>query len=290
MNLWKLPEIVIAPDVLFGGWVTNTLIGTWLAIIILVALLYFGIRRRAMIPSGLQNAMEYLVEFMLNTVESVSGKEKGRKFFPFVASFFLFILVANLLDIIPGVDTLGTVHGAQHPVLGFLLFGDDSNKLVPWLRAPTTDLNLTIAMAVVSVVATQIFGFQMLGAKEQILKYLNVRALFSGPFGIIDFIVGLIEIISELGRIISFSFRLFGNIFAGSVLLAVFAFLLPGVAGVIFIPFELFVGAIQAFVFAFLTLLFMELGTASHGHPAEGEHGHDAVSESGTPEIAAAHS
>ncbi|HLG75692.1 MAG TPA: hypothetical protein VKX46_04720, partial [Ktedonobacteraceae bacterium] len=74
MNLWKLPEIVIAPDVLFGGWVTNTLIGTWLAIIILVALLYFGIRRRAMIPSGLQNAMEYLVEFMLNTVESVSGK------------------------------------------------------------------------------------------------------------------------------------------------------------------------------------------------------------------------
>ncbi len=271
MNLWKLPAIVIAPDVIIGGWITNTLLCTWITGLILIVLLYLGVRRREMLPSGWQNAVEWLVEFLLGLVESVSGKEKGRKFFPLVASFFLFIMVANLLDIIPGVDTIGTISGAIHPVAGFLLFGSDSNKLIPWIRPATTDLNLTIAMAVVSVVTTQIFSFQALGAKEQISKYLNFKALFLGGLGVVDFVVGLLEIISELGRIISFSFRLFGNIFAGSVLLAVFAFLLPAVANVIFIPFEAFVAIIQAFVFAFLTLVFMELGTTSHAH-TDNEH------------------
>ena len=210
-------------------------------------------------------------DYLLGLIESVSGKEKGKKFFPLVATFFLFILFANLLDVIPGVDTIGTIsteHGTMvsQPVLGFLLFGADSNKIIPWIRPATTDLNLTLAMALVSVVATQIFGFHFLGTKDQISKYLNFRAIASrgANWAFVDFFVGLLEIISELGRLISFSFRLFGNIFAGSVLLAIFAFLLPVVANVIFIPFELFVAFIQAFVFAFLTLLFMQVGTTSH--------------------------
>ena len=282
MNLWRLPNVVIAPDALFPdvpglSWFTNTFLCTWITIIFLVVLFYFGTRRRDMIPSGLQNALEWVVDFLQGLIENVSGREKGRKFFPLVASFFLFILIGNLIDIIPGVDTIGTITAANgplvnQPVLGFLLFGADSNKIIPWIRPETTDLNLTLSLALVSVVTTQIFGFQFLGAGEQISKYLNFRALFTrGGLGVIDFIVGVLEIISELGRLISFSFRLFGNVFAGSVLLAVFAFLLPVVADVIFIPFELFVGVIQAFVFAFLTLLFMQVGTTSHEHP-EGQH------------------
>jgi len=274
VQIWKLPVIKIAPDVIFsiGGFpVTNTLLATWITIIVLLLLFYFGTRRRDLIPSGLQNFLEWAVELLLGLVEGVSGKEKGRKFFPLVATFFIFIVTCNLLDIIPGVDTIGALdvsainqaHG--QPIAGFLLTGNISNAIIPWIRPATTDLNLTLAMAVVSVVVTQGFGFYYLGAGQQISKYLNFKALFTKfPMGIIDFIVGLLEIVSELGRIISFSFRLFGNVFAGSTLLAVFAFLLPVVTSVIFIPFELFVGFIQAFVFAILTLVFMELGSTGH--------------------------
>jgi F-type H+-transporting ATPase subunit a len=190
-----------------------------------------------------------------------------------VITFFLFILFCNLLDIIPGVDTIGTIDsvGKAAGLSGPLLWGSTSSSdIIPWIRPATTDLNLTLALALVSVVATQVVSFSMLGFKDQVSKYLNFRAIKEkGGMGFIDFMVGLLEIISEFGRLISFSFRLFGNVFAGSVLLAVFAYLLPVVANIIFVPFELFVGAIQAFVFAFLTLLFMQVGTTSHAHSDE---------------------
>lgn len=273
MQLWQLLKPSIAPEEifsLFGFPVTNTLLCTWIVIAILFLVCYLGIRRQNLIPSGMQNAFEFLVEGLLGLVEGVSGKKKGRKFFPFVASFFIFILLANMLDVIPGVDTIGQVKEGSQPGL---LWGTASENLhAPWLRPPTTDLNLTLAMALVSVVATQFFGFAILGAKDQLSKYFNFRALKRGPMGIVDFVVGLLEIISELGRLVSFSFRLFGNIFAGSVLLAVFAFLLPVVSGILFIPFEIFVGAIQAFVFGFLTLVFMEVGTMSHNHEESSTH------------------
>lgn len=279
MQLWKLPDIVIAPDTIFhiGGFpVTNTLLGTWIAIIAVLIICYFGVRRRDLIPTGFQNAFEWLIESLLGLVESVSGKEKGRKFFPLVFAFFIFILFGNLIDILPGVDTIGTIKpGVQ--ASSFLLWGNVSNQIIPWLRPPTTDLNLNLAMALVSVVVTQGFGFYALGAKEHLLKYINLRAFKHGPLGIAEVFVGLLEIISELGRLISFSFRLFGNIFAGSILLAVFAFLLPVVADIIFLPFELFVAAIQAFVFAFLTLLFMEQATMSHGGHEHEEAGQEVV-------------
>lgn len=280
MNLWRLPNIVIAPELVLGSWVTNTLLCTWISIICLSVVFFFGTRRQDLVPSGLQNAIEWLVEFLQNLVESVAGKEKGKRFFPLVATFFIFILFCNVLDIIPGVDTIGTIHADKVGAVinGPWLFGDVSNQLVPWLRPATTDLNLNLSMALVSVVATQIVSFSMLGFKEQISKYLNFRAIAQkGGMGFVDFLVGILEIISEIGRVISFSFRLFGNVFAGSVLLAVFAYLLPVVANVVFIPFELFVGAIQAFVFGFLTLLFMQVGTSSHSHSDEGVH--DAVHE-----------
>jgi F-type H+-transporting ATPase subunit a len=278
VNLWKLPDITIAPDVLFDGFVTNTLLLTWIAIICLVGVFFIGTRRMQMVPSGLQNAIEWVVDFLQNMVDGVAGKERGKKFFPFVATFFLFILFCNLIDVLPGVDTIGSIKPGT-PVTGPFLTGQYSNAIIPWLRPPTTDLNLTLAMALVSVVATHYMGFVTLGANEQISKYFNFRALFRGGLGIVDFVAGIFELISELGRLISFSFRLFGNVFAGSVLLAVFAFLLPVVATVIFIPFEIFVAVIQAYVFAFLTLLFMTVATTSHSQHEHDEEGFVSVQE-----------
>ncbi len=276
MGFWQLPVIKIAPDVIFpiGGFqVTNTLLATWITIVVLIAVFFFGTRRRALIPSGLQNFLEWAIELLLGLVEGVSGKEKGRRFFPLVATFFIFIITCNLLDVFPGVDTIGAIDTAKavkaggQAIGGFLLVGGMSNAIIPWIKPATADLNLTLAMALVSVLVTQGFGFFYLGPGEHVSKYLNFKALFTNfPMGIIDFFVGLLEIVSELGRIISFAFRLFGNIFAGSTVLAVFAFLLPGVAALIFIPFEVFVAFIQAFVFSLLTLVFMELATTSHSH------------------------
>ena len=272
--LWKLQPIQIQPEVIFtifGFPITNTLIGTWISIIILFLVFFLGTRRRDLIPSGMQNVVEWIVEYLLNLTESVAGTVKARKFFPLVATFFIFILFCNLLDIFPGVDTIGTVNLEALKVAhlsaptSFFLLGEYSNKLTPWVRPGTSDLNLTLALALVSVIVTQIFGFYTLGAKQQLSKYFNFKALFTHGFqGPIEFFVGLIEIITELSRILSFSFRLFGNIFAGSAVLAVFAWLLPFVSDAVFIPFELFVGFVQALIFALLTLVFLEIATTSH--------------------------
>ena len=271
--LWKLQPIQIPPEVIFyiGPLpVTNALLGTWISIIALLLVFFFGTRRRDLIPSGMQNAVEWIIEYLLNLTEGVSGKVKARKFFPLVASFFIFILFCNLLDIFPGVDTIGTVNlialrSAHLSVPStFFLLGDYSDKLTPWVRPGTSDLNLTLALALVSVIVTQIFGFYTLGAKQQLSKYFNFKAFRHGFQGPIEFFVGLIELVTELSRILSFSFRLFGNIFAGSAVLAVFAWLLPFVSDAIFIPLEIFVGFVQALIFALLTLVFLEIGTTSH--------------------------
>jgi len=272
--LWKLQEIKIQPDVIFninGFQITNTLIGTWLSIIVLIVLFYFGTRKRELIPSGLQNAVEWIVEYLLSLAQSVAGKDKGRKFFPLVATFFIFILFCNLLDVFPGVETFGWINltalSAAHlpPPTSIFLFGDYSNKIAPWIRPGTSDLNLTLAMALVSVITTQAFGFYSLGWREQLGKYFNFRALFKFNFqGFIEFFVGILELVTELSRILSFSFRLFGNVFAGGAVLAVFAFILPFAADIVFIPFELFIAFVQALIFSLLTLVFLEIATTSY--------------------------
>ena len=281
--LWRLPNISLAPDVIFyiGPLpVTNTLLGTWISIIILVVLFYLGTRRRDLIPSGMQNFMEWVTELLLGLVEGVAGKVNGKKFFPLVATFFVFIVVSNLIDVIPGVDTIGQInvaaikaaHTTSQPVLGFLLFGDISNQIIPWIRPATTDLNLTIGMALIAVITAQVFGFTTLGAGQHLGKYFNFRALFSFNFsGFVEFFVGILEIVQEIGRVLSLAFRLFGNIFAGSVVLSVFAFIIPFVSDIVFIPFELFVAFVQAFVFALLTLIYLQLAVTPPAH-VESEH------------------
>ncbi len=293
--LWKLPNITIAPEPIFpifGFQVTNTLLGTIIAGIILILVFVLGTRKQALVPHGMQNAIEAMVEFLVGLINGVVGgdRSRARKFFPLVASFFFFILVANLIDVLPGVDTIGQIdtkaiaeqHLTGQPVLGFLLFGDISNKIIPWIRPATTDLNLNLAMAVIAIVTAQTFGFATLGARQHLSKYFNFR----GP---IDFFVGLLELIGEFTRVVSLAFRLFGNVFAGSAVLAVFAFLLPVVANLIFVPFEIFVAGVQALIFALLTLIFLQITSVSHE-----EHGHEeeqgtADTQQGQREMAATH-
>jgi F-type H+-transporting ATPase subunit a len=278
--LWKLIEIKVQPDVLFaifGFHVTNTLLCTWLVILALLGLTIL-IRRpqnRKLVPRGFQNFVEWGTESLQNLVEGVSGKEKGRRFFPLVATLFVFILFANLVDVLPGIDTIGTVNGASNPPgLGpiYFLFGDNSARLIPWFRPPTTDLNLNFAMALIVVVVCQVVGFAMLGGGMHLNKYFRFKALFThGYSGPIEFFVGIIDVITELSRLLSFSFRLFGNIFAGSAVLAVFGYLTLGIANIVFIPLELFVAFVQALVFSLLTLVFLEMASTGHEHEHESE-------------------
>jgi F-type H+-transporting ATPase subunit a len=277
---WSLPHIAVPVDTLFtiGGFpVTNTLIITWVTIFILLGLLSAAVRHPKLVPGPVQNFVEWAVELVLNLCEDVAGKENGRRFFPWVATIFFFVLFANWWEVIPGVETLGSlgnpdIPGCQnvHPVAGIFLFGATSNCIRPWLRPPSTDLNLTIAIAVTSVVVTQIYGFRRLGVLTHVGKYLNFR---EGPLGIL---IGLLEFVLEMIRVVSFSFRLFGNLFAGDVLLLVMGFLIPVIASTPFYFLEVFVGFIQAFVFAMLTLVFMTLSVTppEHGeqHEEHGEH------------------
>src|SRR5207253_487737 len=167
-------------------------------------------------------------------------------------------------------------------------FGDLSNKLVPWIRPATSDLNLNFAMALIAEITAQAFGFYTLGPVHHLGKYFNVSTFFrslvkldfQGMFqGVIEFFVGLIEIISEVARVLSLAFRLFGNIFAGSAVLAIFAFILPFLSDVIFIPFELFVAFVQALDFSLLSLAYLEIATTSHSAHAEQETEQEAYAE-----------
>ena len=280
---WKLQSFNIPPDVIFqpfGFSITNTLLCTWITIVLVIIFVYFGTRKSDLIPAGFQNFIEWSVEGIRNLVVGAVGQEKGKKFFPLVGTFFFFALFANILDVFPGIDTIGwvnltQVHEAHLSAPGsFLLFGDYTSMIVPWFRPPTSDLNVTFAMALISVIVTQIYGFMWLGAGAHISKYFRFKEMFTHGFqGPIEFFVGLIELVTEAARILSFAFRLFGNIFAGSAVLAVFAFLVPALADIIFIPLEIFVALVQALVFALLTLVFMQLATTSE-HEAEAEMEH----------------
>jgi len=261
--LWKLPEIAVPPDILFyiGPYpVYNTFLITLISALIILGFFRAALRHPTIIPGFMQNLVEWANQLLLNLCTDVAGKEKGRRFFPWVATIFFLVLFANWWEVIPGIETIGTLKPGAQPVAGFLLFGSQSNQIYPWLRPPSTDLNFTVALAIISVIATQVYGFKMLGVSGQLGRYFSLR---EGPLGLV---VGILEAVLEVARVLSFSFRLFGNLFAGDVLLLVMGFLIPFVGAVPFYALEVFVGFIQAFVFAFLTLVFMELGTTGHGH------------------------
>ena len=266
--LWKLPHIQIAPDLLYPGapvFLTNTFILTVASAILVAILFLIAARRPKIVPRGFQNFVEWVFEQLLHLCEEVAGRENGRRFFPWVATLFLLILFANWWEIIPFIETIGTKSTEQPGCAGVLqqgvlLTGQYSSCFVPWLRPPSTDLNMTVVLSILTVVLTQIYGFRILGWRVQISRYLTLK---EGPIGLV---VGILEFFLELLRVLSLSFRLFGNIFAGDVLLLVMSFISVGIGAIPFYFLEAFVGFIQAYVFAFLALLYFTLGTTAHGH------------------------
>lgn len=217
--------------------VTNALLTSWIVVGILFLLTLRFSTSLKKVPSKGQLLVEFPFAYMKNLAESVAG-EKAKMFLPLIMTYFLFILISNWIGLLPGVGTIGIKeHGA----------------LIPLFRAPTADLNTTLALAVVSVASIQYFGVKTLGFKY-FGKFFNLK----NP---IYTFVGILELISEISKVISFAFRLFGNIFAGEVLLTVIAFLIPVIAPIPFYGLELFVGLIQAFVFAILSLVFLNIAT-----------------------------
>lgn len=258
--------------------VPNTLMGLLIADLLLIGLFVAGTRHiragrpEAMVPRGLQNLVEAIYEFLANFLRGILG-ERAEKMLPLLITFFLFILVANWIELFPGFDTVGLMehvpedegHAVRQvgPLL-FLSHEPGEYALVPFLRAANTDLNVPLALALISVFMTQVYGVQALGW-GYFYRFINIKALTGGLMGVMNFLVGLLEMLSEFTKIISFGFRLFGNIFAGMVLLLVISSLVPFVAPIVFYILELFVGAVQALVFMMLTAAFTAVATAGHG-------------------------
>ena len=222
----------------FGFPITNSLSMAWLVMALLIGAAYMLGRSLSLTPGKLQAGVEWAFEgaiaYMADVLES---EELARRFFPLVATIFLFIAFINELEFFPGVGSIGLVH---------------ASAFLPLLRAPTTDLNFTLALAMISFFTIEVTGIATLGFFKYAGKYVNLKS----PIG---FAVGLIEFMSNLGRLISFSFRLFGNIFAGEVMVLVASYFLPYLLPAPLMGFEMFIGLIQALVFAMLTLFFIKL-------------------------------
>lgn len=240
-------SLAAEPIAHIGGFpVTNAMLGSLLAAGTLVMLAQALKKRIALVPGRLQNIAEVAVEFLLNLMDGVTNsRDKTKKFFPIVATIFFFILTMNWSGLLPFFGSIGwrEVH-------------EGKNILVPFFRGGSADLNMTVAIAMISVIAAQVFGVMYIGTKKHLRKYFNPNPTMAFP--------GIIEFIGEFTKIISFSFRLFGNIFAGEVLLLVISNLVPLIAPLPFYFLEIFVGFIQAFVFALLTLVFFTIATLDH--------------------------
>ncbi|MBI2437073.1 MAG: F0F1 ATP synthase subunit A [Candidatus Magasanikbacteria bacterium] len=245
----------LPPDVLFqiGSFdITNTMINAWIAIVIFLVLGIFVKRSAKLRPGKLQNTCEFFLETILGYFDQVTGdRKKTLQFLPIVGSIFFFILLSNWLGLLPGTGSITL----RHQML---------------LRPANTDLNLTLAMALVSVISSHIFGFIAVGFFSHLGKFIQIKNIFKsikkGPIALfvalIEFGVGLIEIISEIAKVISLSLRLFGNIFAGEVLISVISALVGVFIPTPFMVLELLVGLIQAGVFAILTIVYLTIATS----------------------------
>ena len=273
-----------------GLYLTNTMVAMFISDAILL-LIGFGFYRYyksgSLVPKGFSGAVEALLEVIYNLTESTAGKW-AKSVFPWFATITLLVLVSNWTELIPGVDSIGLIEHAAvggsniqyltsslvtviKSAAGTVPAGE-GYVIVPFVRVLSTDLNFTVALALIAVVMVQVTGIRAQGA-SYFTKFWNAKTLFSKPiFGVIDFGVGILELVSEFSKILSFAFRLFGNIFAGSVLLFVIGSLIPVFAQTPFLMLEFFVGMIQAIVFGMLTMTFMAQATQGHGGDHEDAH------------------
>lgn len=248
-----MPHISLAAEKVFviGGLaISNAVITSWLVTLLLIISAFLLTRRLQLTPTRTQLIVETLIGGLYEFFKTITGKHV-QQFFPLVASLFLFIITANWAGLLPGVGTIGFFRN-EHAIVT----SAEKETFIPLLRGATADLNTTLALALVAVIAIQYFGFINVGFHYS-TRFFN----FTNP---IYFVLGLLELISELSKIISFAFRLFGNIFAGEVLLTVMAFLMPYIVPLPFLMMELFIGFIQALVFSMLTAVFLQVAV-SHG-------------------------
>ena len=255
---------------LFGFPVTNTLLASWLSIIVLVVLAWAVTHRIKLIPSRLQSLLEFALEWMLNLCKDVAGEKYGRRFFPIITTIFLFVIMNAWLSLLPG--------------FGSILITGAEGEPVHLLRGANTDINLPLALALISFVFVEYHGIRALGVLHYFKKFFNVGQFFRGigqlfrgklrsgfagiGMGVIDIYVGMLEAMSEFVRILSFTFRLFGNMTGGEILILVMIFLAPWIIAIPFYGLELLVGFVQALIFGGLTLVFATIAVTPHGAEA----------------------
>ena len=230
----------------FGLSITNTLITSWVVIGILVLVAFLLRAQLALIPSRFQTLIEWMVEGIYDFIaDTLGSKDYARKFFPLLMTIFLFIFVGNMIHFVPGI---GSIEYHDHPLL----------------RAPSTDLVVPLALAIISFLVIEVTGIMAIGFWKYSSKFIVNP--FTNPIGAA---VGFIELIGEMVRVVSLSFRLFGNILAGEIIIAVAIFFAPYLLPVPLMMFEIFIGSLQAAIFALLTLFFIKLAIQEpHGQEA----------------------
>ena len=232
--------------------VTNTLISAWFTTIVLILFCVLGTRKRSLVPGRFQGLVEGIFEGVLGFCSSVLGPEMARKAFPIVATIFLFVLFNAWLALFPFYQFVGFVH--------------DGEIKAHLLKSAGTDLNMPLALALVSFVFVEYWGLRShgLGYFKKFFAFGNL--LRGRPSGLIDVFVGFLEGVSELVRVVSFTFRLFGNMTAGEILVVMITFLVPFVAAQFVFGLELLVGLIQAVIFASLTVVFLSVAVRHEQH------------------------
>jgi len=269
------PHVALPAEPVFhvGSFsITNTLIASWFTMLVLVVLSIFLTRKIKLIPSRRQAMGEVIVEGLLNFVESVAGKKHAKMLFPGVATIFIYVISNAYLALLPFFGTIGIHHGGGgHGGHG---------EFTAIFRAANTDLNVPLSIALMSFFFVETWGMRAVGGFRYLGEFINVRQfllglkeLFTGKiktapmnivFGFISMFVGVLEIFSHLTRMLSFTFRLFGNMTAGEILILVSCFLIPLIFTIPFYSLELLIGLIQALIFSGLTLVFGTIAVAPH--------------------------
>lgn len=232
-----------------GFKVTNSVIATVVVDAFLVILTFLIYNNLSFRPKMLQNMFEIIVEYFYEMTEQIAGS-RVKSIFPWFASFFIFIFFSNLLGLLPGVGSIGLFHGHG-----------EEKEFIPLLRASTSDFNTTLALASISLVATHALAIKYNGLKDYLSRFFSLNPIF--------LFVGILELISEITKLFSLSFRLFGNIFAGEVVLATISSLFAFIAPIPFLMLESIVALVQALVFAMLTMVFMSIMTTRHSEGGE---------------------
>jgi F-type H+-transporting ATPase subunit a len=285
--------------------ITNSLLASWVVIAVILLMFFIGLSNMKLQPSGLQNVLEFLYEGLYNLTENVAGPEHAKKFFAIPATIFIYVLFSNWLALFPGFPLMGVglcqeAHHAETEVVAEGGHGAEAEQhgeatsehgessgwktcgpgqhVVPLFRSPSADLNNTLSLALVTQFMAQFFGFSVLGVGGYVGKFFTTKKMTSakGPgefaLGMIDFMVGLLELLSEFVKVVAYTFRLYGNIFAGEVTVMILTFFVPLILTLPMLGFEIFVGFIQAFVFFILSVAFYTLAVASHDHEHDEAH------------------